>query len=135
MLGSFECASLRALLKCTTAIAQAGIGSRTVRSGTLAFKALRYVIEVVDIFASAKAITVKFRVWENTTCKELQPFELTSKVTTQFAYNGTSRGLHKERYCGIDIMSELKCMSCQRCHRDQTKYNVMGELTLQMKPL
>ena len=25
-------------------------------------------------------------------------------------YNGTSRGLHKERYCRIDVMSELKCM-------------------------
>jgi len=23
---------------------------------------------------------------------------LTSKVTTEFAYNGTSKGLHKERY-------------------------------------
>jgi len=34
---------------------------------------------------------VKFLVWENTTRKELQPLELTSKVTTEFAYNGTSR--------------------------------------------
>ena len=31
---------------------------------------------------------VKFLVWENTTRKELQPLELTSKVTTEFAYNG-----------------------------------------------
>ena len=45
-----------------------------------------------------KAITVKFLVWENTTRKELQPLEL-SKITTEFAYNGTSRGLCKERYC------------------------------------
>jgi len=36
--------------------------------------------------------------------------ELTSKVTTEFAYNGTSRGLHKERYCRIDVISELKCI-------------------------
>jgi len=55
-----------------------------------------------------KAITVKFL--ENTTRKELQPLELTSKVTTEFAYNGTSRRLHKERYCRIDIISELKCI-------------------------
>jgi len=41
---------------------------------------------------------VKFFVWENTTRKELQTLELTSKITTEFAYNGTSRGLHKERY-------------------------------------
>jgi len=62
------------------------------------------------IFASVKAITVKFLVWENTTRKELHCLELTSKVTTEFAYNGTSTGLHKERYCRIDIISELKCM-------------------------
>jgi len=36
--------------------------------------------------------------------------ELTSKVTTEFAYNGTSRRLHKERYCGSEVLSELKCM-------------------------
>jgi len=42
--------------------------------------------------------------------KELHPLELTSKVTTEFAYKDTSRGLHKERYCRIDIISELKCM-------------------------
>jgi len=44
----------------------------------------------------------KVFVWENTTRKELQPLELTSKLTTEFAYNGTSRGLHKERYFRID---------------------------------
>ena len=55
-------------------------------------------------------ITVKFLVWENTTRKELHPLEFTSKVTTEFAYNGTSSGLHKERYCRIDVISELKCM-------------------------
>jgi len=38
---------------------------------------------------------VKFLVWENTTRKELHPLELTSKVTTDFAYKGTSRGVHK----------------------------------------
>ena len=71
---------------------------------------LRCVIEVAYIFASVKANTVKFLVWENTTRKEIQPLELTSKVTTEFAYNSTSRGLHKERYCRIDIISELKCI-------------------------
>jgi len=27
--------------------------------------------------------------------QELHPLDLTRKVTTEFAYNGTSRGLHK----------------------------------------
>jgi len=62
------------------------------------------------MFSSVKEITVKFLVWENTTRKELQPLELTSKVTTEFAYNETSRELHKERYCRMDIISELKCI-------------------------
>jgi len=52
----------------------------------------------------------KFLVWENTTRKEFHPLELTSKVTTEFAYNGISRGLHKKRYCRFDVISELKCM-------------------------
>ena len=108
MLVSFECASLSAFLKRTAAITQAGLGCQTIRSGTAAFKTLRCVIEVAYILASVKAITVKFLVWENTTRKELPPLELTSKVTTEFAYNGTSRGLHKECYCRIDIISELK---------------------------
>ena len=34
------------------------------------------------------------------------PLELTSKVTTQFAYNGTSRGMYKERYCRIEMHVE-----------------------------
>ena len=110
MLGSFECASLSALLKRTAAITQAGLGSQTMRSGTVAFKTLRCVIEVAYILAPVKAITVKFLVWKNTTRKELQPLQLISKVTTEFAYNGTSRGLHKERNCRIDIISELKCI-------------------------
>jgi len=76
----------------------------------MAFKTLRCAIEVVYIFASVKAITVKFLVWENTTRMELQPLELTSKVTIEFAYNGTSNGLQFERYCAIDIISELKCI-------------------------
>jgi len=57
-----------------------------------------------------KAITAKFLVWENATRKELHPLVLTSKVTTEFAYNGTSRRLHKERYCQIEVISELKYM-------------------------
>jgi len=57
---------------------------------------LRCTIDVALIFASAKEITSKFLVWENTTREELQPLELTSKVTTEFAYNGTSRGIDVE---------------------------------------
>jgi len=52
--------------------------------------ALRHRNRVAYMFASVKAITVKFLVRENTTRKELQPLELTSKITTEFAYNGTS---------------------------------------------
>jgi len=50
-------------------------------------------------------LAVKFLVWENTTGKEIQPLELTSKLTTEFAYNGTSRGLHKERYFRNDNLT------------------------------
>jgi len=62
---------------------------------------LRCAIDVAYIFASVKAITVRFLVWENTTCKELQPLELTSKVTIEFAYNVISRGLHKEHFAEL----------------------------------
>jgi len=110
LLGSFDWASLSALLERTAAITQAGLGSQTFRSGNVTFETLRCVIEAVYIFATVEAITVTFLVWENTTHKELQLLELTSKVTTAFAYNGTSRGLHKERYCQIDIISEFKCI-------------------------
>jgi len=48
----------------------------------------------VQYIQPVKAITVKFLVWENTARKELHPLELTSKVTTAFAHNGTSRGLY-----------------------------------------
>jgi len=89
LLGSFEYASISALLKRTAAITQAGLGKQIIRFETVAFKTLRCVSEVAYIFASVKAITAKFLVWENTTRKELQPLELTSKVTTEFAYNGT----------------------------------------------
>jgi len=121
------------LLKRTAAITQAGLGSQTIRSGTVAFNTLRCVMEDAYILASVKAITVQFLVWENTTHKELQPLELTSKVTTEFAYNVISRGLHKKHYFRIDTISELKCI--KRCLRDQTKCNITGELTLQRKPL
>jgi len=47
----------------------------------------------IQYIQAVKAITVKFLVRENTTSKALHPLELTSKVTTEFAYNGTSRGL------------------------------------------
>ena len=103
---------MSALFKRTATIPQAGVGSQTLRSGTVAFKILRWAIEVAKayIFASVKAITIKFLVRENTTRKELLTLELTSKVTTEFAYNSTSRGLRYERYCQIDVISELKCM-------------------------
>jgi len=114
LLGSFQCACLSALLKRTAATTQAGLGSQILRSRTVDFKTLRCVIEVAYIIASVKAITVKFLVWENTTRKELHPIELTSKVTIEFAYNSTSSGLHKERYCRIDIVNELKCTQ-KRC--------------------
>jgi len=57
--------------------------------------------------ASTTLVTpaVKFLVWENTTRKGLQPLELTSKLTTEFAYNGTSKGMHKVRYCRIDNLT------------------------------
>jgi len=64
----------------------------------------------IQYIQAVKAITLKFLVRENTTRKELQPLELTSKATTEFAYNGTSRGFYKERYCRIEVISELKCM-------------------------
>jgi len=57
----------------------------------------------------ANAITVKFLVWQNTARQELYLLEL-SKVTTEFADNGTSRGLYKERYCRTEVIFELKCM-------------------------
>jgi len=104
------CASLSALLKRTAKITQAGAWSQTLRSGNVAFKILRCAIEVAYIFALVKPITIKVLVSENTRRKGLHPLELTSKVTTEFAYNGTSRGLQYELYCGIDVISELKYM-------------------------
>ena len=95
------CASLSALLKRTAKITQAGAWSQTLRSGTVTFRILRCAIEVAYIFASVKAITIKFLVWQKTRRKEL---------TTEFAYNGSSRGLQSEPYCGIDVISELKYM-------------------------
>ena len=71
LLVSFECASLSAFLKRTAAITQAGLGSQTIRSETVAFKTLRSVIEVAYIFASLKAIIVNFFVWENIARKEI----------------------------------------------------------------
>jgi len=71
--GRGDClAPFSALLKRTAAITQAGFGSQTIRSGTVAFKTLRCAIEVAYIFASEKAITAKFLFWENKTRKELQ---------------------------------------------------------------
>ena len=106
------------------------------------FSTLRCAFEVAYIFASVKAITVKFLVWEKTTRKELHPHELTSKVTTEFAYNGMSKRLHTERYCRIDVISELKCMwkmpsgpnKMQRCRRvDVTDKAVIKEFSCTQK--
>ena len=78
--GRADClAPFSALLKRTAAITQAGLGSQTIRSGIVAFKTLPCVIEVAYVFAALKAITVNFSVWEKTTRKELQPFELQAK--------------------------------------------------------
>ena len=79
---------LLSALKRTAPITLASVGSQTLRFGTVTFKTLRCAIEVAYIFASVKAITAKFIVWKNTTRKELHPFELTSKVTTEFACTG-----------------------------------------------
>jgi len=62
-------ASSSVLTKRTAAIPQPGVGGQTLRSGTVAFKTLRCVIEVAYVFVSVKAINVKFLVWENTTLK------------------------------------------------------------------
>jgi len=70
-------------------------------------KVKKFLIQYIQ---PVKAITVKFLVRENTTRKGLHCLELTSKVTTGFAYNGTSRGFYKQRYCRIEVISELKCM-------------------------
>jgi len=48
---------------------------------------------------------VTFFVWENITRKELQPLELASELTTEFAYNDTSRVLHEELYWRIDNLT------------------------------
>jgi len=102
LLDPFECASLSALLKRTATITQAGVGSQTLRSGTVHFKTLRCAIEVAYIFASVKAIIIKFLVWENTTREELHPLEFTSKVTTEFADITGPLG-----DCSMNVIAEL----------------------------
>jgi len=62
------------------------------------------MLQVCKVIVFTGSFSVDLR--ENTTRKELHPLELTSKVTTKFAYNGTSWGLHKERYCRIAIWTE-----------------------------
>jgi len=69
---SAQCTSLSALVKRTATITQAGAGSQTLRSGNVAFN-LCVAPLMSRMFASVKAITVKFLVWENTTCKEHHP--------------------------------------------------------------
>ena len=72
-------------------------------TATLFFRE-RCKIFSMQYIQAVKAITVKFLVRENATRKELHPLELTSKVTTECAYNGTSRGL----YCIKNVIAELK---------------------------
>jgi len=69
---SAPCASI-SFFKRTATITQAGAVSHTLRSGTVALT-FPCAIDVAYIFASVKAITVKFLVWKNTTCKEHQLF-------------------------------------------------------------
>ena len=57
-----------------------------------------YMILAGDLVPAGTTLVtpaVRFLVWENTTRKELQPLELTIKLTTDFAYNGISRGCIK----------------------------------------
>jgi len=61
--------------------------------------------DLVPAGTTLVTLAVKFLVWENTTRNELQPLQLTSKLTTGFAYNDTSRVLHKECYCRIDDLT------------------------------
>jgi len=68
------------VFKRTAMITQAGVGSHTLHPEPLLLTiALRHLSRY--IFASVKAITVKSLAWENTTCKELHPLGLASKVT------------------------------------------------------
>jgi len=62
------------------------------------------------VYSASKGNYRKVSCLGYTTRKELHPLELTSKASTEFAYNGTSRRLYKERYCRIEVISELKCM-------------------------
>ena len=86
------CASLSALLKRTAKITQAGAWSQTLRSGTVAFRILRCAIEVAYIFASVKAITIKFLVWQKTRRKEL---------TTEFPITALLGD------CSLNLIAEL----------------------------
>jgi len=56
-------------------------------------------------------------------------FQLTSKVITEFAYNGTSR----IRNVIAELTLYANWNACKRCLRDRSKCNVIDELTLQMK--
>jgi len=128
---SAPCASLSALLKRTATITQAGAGSQALRSGTVAFHLC--VAPLMSRIYLHQAITVKFLVWENTTCKEHHPSELTSKVTTEFACKSTSRDCIKNFIAEMTLQTNWN--ACKRCHRDRTKCNAIVELTLQTKPL
>jgi len=75
--------------------------SNSVFQGKVKKFSIRYI-------QPAKAITGKCLVWEKTTHKELHPLELTTKVTTEFVCDSTSRRLHKELYCRIEVTSEFE---------------------------
>jgi len=64
----------------------------------------------IQYIQPVREIILKFLVRANTIHKEFHPLELKSKETTEFACNGTSRVLDKQRYCRIEVIRELKCM-------------------------
>jgi len=98
------------MLKRTAMITQAGVGRQTLRTGTVTFKtiALRHRSRVH--ICISKGIYRKLSCLREHNTQGASPLELTSKVTTEFVHNGISRGLHKELYCRIDVISKLKCM-------------------------
>ena len=97
--------------KRTAAIKQAGAGSQTLPPETVAF--LTFALG----HWNRVHICIRKGNYREVCClgehniQGASPLELTSKVITEFADNGTSRGLHKKRYCRIDVISELKWMS------------------------
>jgi len=100
LLGPFECAVR--VYKC---LGQAHSNDNTGRCResdpsirNRRFQRLSSAIDVTYISASVKAITVVSCLGEQN-MPGTSLLESTSKITTEFAYNGCSKGLHKKRYC------------------------------------